>query len=99
MGFYLDICNNSMEFTYFNFLSDDERGKCIHIEELLTNPNYFKRDETFNDYITNYTKKIDLYLVRCEFEVEFINFTDFRKSKYFFNTSIVKMKNLMIYHF
>ena len=44
---------------------------------------FFKIDEIFNDYITNDNKKFDLYLVKCEFEVEFINNTDFIKTEFF----------------
>ena len=62
------------------------------------NPNYFAIDEIFNDYITNYNKKFDLYLVKCEFEVEFINYTDYMKREYFFNTSMVNMQNYLIFY-
>ena len=62
------------------------------------NPHYFKRDEIFNDYSTHYNEKFDLYLVKFEFEVEFINFTDFIETEYFFNTSIVSMKNYLMYY-
>ena len=58
--------------------------------KIIKSPNYFKIDEIFNDYISNY-KNFDLYLVKCESEVEFLNFTDFLKTEFFFNTSIVNM--------
>ena len=44
------------------------------------------------------TKKNDLYLVKCEFEVEFINYTVFIKTAFFFNTSFVNVKNFLVYH-
>ena len=47
----------------------------------IFNPNYFKIDETINDYITHYNKKFNLFLVKCEFEVKFINYTDFIKTE------------------
>ena len=56
-------------------------------------PKYFKIDDIFNDYITDYNKKIDLYLVKCQFEVELIIYTDFIKTEFFFNTSTVNKKN------
>ena len=46
----------------------------------IKNSKYFKIEELFNDYITHYSKKFDLYLVECEFEVEFFNLTDFLKT-------------------
>ena len=64
----------------------------VFITKKIKNPNYFKIDEIFIDYITDYNKNFDLYIVKCEFEVEFINYTDFIKTEYFFNTSIVNMK-------
>ena len=68
------------------------------MEKKLRNPYYFKIDEIFNDYITDYNKKFDSYLVKRKFEVEFINYTNFIKIESFFNTSIVNMKNYLIYH-
>ena len=35
MGFYLDICINSMEYKCFDSLSEDEYVKSIHIEKKL----------------------------------------------------------------
>ena len=42
----------------------------------------------------------DIYhtLCKCEFTVEFVNYTAFIKIEYFFNTSIVNMKNFLIYY-
>ena len=60
MGFYLEICNNSMEYKYLDSLSEDEYVICIHIEKKIINPDYIKRDELFNDFITQYNKKFDL---------------------------------------
>ena len=33
MGFYLDICNNSMKYKYLDSLSEDECVECIHIKK------------------------------------------------------------------
>ena len=62
------------------------------------NPTHFKIDEIYKNYITDYNKKFDLYLVKCEFEVDFISYTDFIKTEYFFNTSLVNMKNYILYY-
>ena len=67
MGFYLDICNNSMNNKYLDSFSEGEDVKCIHTEKKIKNPNYFKIDEFFNDFITKYNDKVDLYLVKCDF--------------------------------
>ena len=67
-------------------------------QKKIKNPKYFKIDEFVNDKITQYNKNIDLNLVKSEFEVEFINFNDFKKTEYFFNTSIVIMKNYLKYY-
>ena len=50
MSFSLHICNNSMEFNYFDSLSVDESGKCIHNETNIENPNYNEVDKIFNDF-------------------------------------------------
>ena len=98
MGFYLEICNNPEKYEYFDSLSEDEYFNCIHIEKKIRNPIYFKIDEIFQNYITQYNKKFDLYLVKCKFEVEFIIFTEFIKTEYFFNTSFVIMKKYLTYY-
>ena len=96
MSAYLDICNNSMKYKY---LDSFRRMNMLNvfISKKIENPNYFKVDEIFNDYVTNYNKKFDLSPVKCEFEVTFINYTDFIKTEYFFNTSMVNMKNYLLY--
>ena len=98
MSFYLDICNNPMEFNFFDSLSIDEIGICIHNKTKIENPNYNEVDKRFNDYISHFNKIFDLYLVKCEFEVQFINsnFVDFMKTEYFFNTSFVNMTKIFI---
>ena len=100
MGFYLDICNKSIEFKKFDSLSENEHVKSIHNKTKIENPNYNEVDKIFKDYISHFNKIFDLYLVKCEFEVNFINsnFVDFLKTEYFFNTSLVIMKNYLIYH-
>ena len=44
------------------------------------------------------TKNLSCILLSCKFEVKFINYTEFTKTEYFSNTSIVNMKNHLIYH-
>ena len=53
MGFYLDICNNSLKFEYYDSLSENEDDRCIHIERKSKRPSYFRIDEIFNDFINN----------------------------------------------
>ena len=59
MGFYVDTCNISKEYKYYDSFSEDVISICIHIEKKIRNPNFFKIDETINDFITNYNKKFD----------------------------------------
>ena len=40
MSFFADICNKSMEFEYFDSLSIDGVGKCIHNKTKIGNPNF-----------------------------------------------------------
>ena len=58
IGFYLDICNNSMKYKYLDYLSEDEFVKCNHIEEKIKNPNYFKMDERFLIILLIITKNL-----------------------------------------
>ena len=83
MGFYLDICNNSMKNKYHDSLSEHGYVKCIHIEKKIKNPNYFNIDELFRDFITHYNKKLDLYVVKSEFEVKSNHFSHFTRTEFF----------------
>ena len=98
MGFYLDICNSSAKYKDLESLSKKDYDRCIHIEKTNKKTTYFKIDKKFSDYVTNYNKIFDIYLVKSEFDVEFINFTDFIKTESFFNTSIVNMKKYSKYY-
>ena len=35
MGFYLDVCKNSMKYKYLDTLSEDEYVECIQVEKKL----------------------------------------------------------------
>ena len=100
MSLYFDICHNCTKFKYFDSLSNHELGKCIHYKTKIENPIFSEIDEIFNEYISHFYKIFDFYLVKCEFEVEFINLNivDFIKTENFFNTSFINMKNYLVYH-
>ena len=91
MSFSLDICNNSLEINYFASLSTDEFHKCIHNKTKTENPNCNEVDKIFKYYVSQFNKIFYLYLVKCEFELDFINsnFVVFIKTEYFFNTSLL----------
>ena len=40
----------------------------------MENPIYNDVDKTFNDFISPFNKIFGLYLIKCDFEVKFINF-------------------------
>ena len=51
-----------MKYKYLDSFSEHEHVNCIHNEKKIKIPNYSKIDEIFNDYITHYNKKFDIYL-------------------------------------
>ena len=74
-----------MEYKNFDSFSSDEIGKCIHIKTKFENPNYNGVDKEFNEFISHFNKRFDIYLVKCKFEVRFINshFFDFIETEFF----------------
>ena len=52
----------------------------VFISKKIKNPNYFEIDEIFKDFVSQAYIKFALFFVKCEFEVEFINYTDFIKT-------------------
>ena len=61
------------------------------------NPDFFDRDKIFSDYITNHNKKIDLYLVKCVFQLAFNNFFPHIKTEFEYNTSLINLKISLLY--
>ena len=66
-------------------LNHNELEKCIRIKPSIKKPDFFDKDELFDNYITNHIKKFNLYLVKCDFksvsDVEFYayNNSDLKK--------------------
>ena len=74
--------------------SNNQYEKCIRKKYTINNPNFFETDKIFNDFITHYNKKFDLYLVKCEFNLGFYNFfTQHIKTVYYFNMHIINLKS------
>ena len=55
-------------------------------------------DKILNDYITRHNKNFVVYLVNCEFKIEFDkNFMIFVETNYFLNIEIEKLKIYLLY--
>ena len=57
------------------------------------------QDKIFNDFITNYKKRFDSYLVIGDFKLGFIQFTPQNKTEFPYNTSIFHLKMYLLYSF
>ena len=53
-------------------------------------------EKLFNDFITNHNKMIDLYLVKLDFIVFFIDFTPHIKTDFHHNTSFINLKRYLL---
>ena len=66
----------------------------------INNINLDEVDKILKDYVTTQTKKFDLYLIICEFKIEFdIKFTTKRETNYLHNINdiITKIKGYLLY--
>ena len=79
MDYYCDVVYNIIEIKsknkHLKSLTHNEFDKCIRTNHTIENPDFFDIDSIFNKYITNHNEKFDLYLVKCDFELGFVNFT------------------------
>ena len=64
---------------HFKSLTHKEYKKHLKKTHTIENPIFFDVDKTFNDYITNHDKKIDIYLVRVDFKLDFDNYLNAKK--------------------
>ena len=51
--------------------TSNEIEKCTEINHTIGNPDFLELNEINYDYITNHNKKVDLYLVKKDFELFF----------------------------
>ena len=49
----------------------NEMDKCMRVKHTIENLIFFDTDELFNEYITNHNRKLDLYLIKYDFESVF----------------------------
>ena len=73
MHYYCDVCDETIKIKFEKKTSSKSCmkriWKCIRIKGADQNPDFFDIDESFHDYISNHKKKIDLYLVKYDFEL------------------------------
>ena len=66
------MCDKTIEMkTKINLASSrihNKLEKCIHIKHTIENPDFSAIGSKFNEVITNYNKKCDLYLNSCDFK-------------------------------
>ena len=78
----------------------------IHLKSLtqIQNENFFRMkntikdpalcdiDKTFNNFIIHLNKKVDLFLINCDFKLIFIRFNPHIKTDIYHNTSFNNLK-------
>ena len=98
--YYCDICDKTIKIKSVNehlkSLSHSELDKCIRINHTIENPNFVIIDEIFYEYITNDHEKLDLYLVKNDFDLIFNRkFHPRNKSELQNNTTIFQLKSFI----
>ena len=75
MDYYCDASKKTKKIKsrtiIFQILSQNELVECVPKRHTIPEPDFFDIDESFNNYITNHIKKIDVYLVKCDFKIVF----------------------------
>ena len=70
----------------------------LHNKHIILTPNFFDIDKKLNDYTIEHIKKLNFYLINCEFKIELNNnFQPHIKREYIYNTDFINMKRDLLY--
>ena len=77
MNCYCSVCDKTIELepksNHFKSLTCNHYEKFIQTNHTIKNPIFFSIDTIFINYITHQNKKLELYLVRADFNLDFDN--------------------------
>ena len=92
MSYHCSVCDKIFEpkrkNNHFKSLRHNQYEKSIRINYIIKNPDFFDIDKIFNVYISNHNEKFGLYLFKCEYKPDFINWTPDIKIDFYHNTTI-----------
>ena len=98
---YCNVCDKTYKLksknNHFKSLTHIQYESSFRMNHTIKNPNVSDVDKIFNDYTTNYNKKFDLYLFKCDFKLVFNNFTPHIKTHSHHNTSNINLKRYLLY--
>ena len=101
MDYYCDVCEKTIQLksnkNHPKSLPHIQYERSFRISHTITNPNYFDMVKIINNYMANHKKKFDLYLLKCDFKLVFINFTPHNKTYFHRNTSNINLKRNLLY--
>ena len=75
MDYFCVVCDKTIKLKSTNnhqiSVTHIQYEKCIRTYHTFKQLNFFDIDKLFNSYITENNKKFDLYLVKCDFKLDF----------------------------
>ena len=88
------------EYNPSNIYTYPQTKKLIRMIHIFKSPNFLIIDRISNDYITNHNKKYHLFLIKCDFKLNFNN--DFLKpihieTDFYYNTKFINLKRYLFY--
>ena len=98
MSYFCDICSKTIKhkskYKHFKSSTHKEFDKYNHIKITIKKPNLNKIDIIFYDYIIEYNKKFEYYLVKCEFKLIFnnLNYSPHVTSRLFDNKTMISLR-------
>ena len=78
MDYYCQVCLKHIKaknkYKHFKSNSHQEFNKSKHIKLTIKNPDIYKIDNIIYEYIIEYNKKYDYYLINYDFKLDFNNY-------------------------
>ena len=72
-------------------------NKNLYMKYLINNVDINEFDKIFNNYIISHNKKLDLYYINCEFEIETDNYLANIEINFHHNTDYINIKNYLFF--
>ena len=76
MDYYCDVCDKTIENQsknkHLKSLTHNEFEKCTRTKHAFQRLNFSEIDDIFNEYVTNHKRKLETNLVKCDFNLVYV---------------------------
>ena len=101
MSYHCECCDEAVKLQsktkHFKSLTPKQYENFYGLNHNFKSLKFFDVGKIFNNYVTNHNRKLELYLVRAGFKIDFDNFASRIQTDFHYNISLINLKQKILY--